>query len=364
MNIERPISSQGAQTGALGRTGLDPAVLRRIALIGVPALVIILGTLLYVSGGRFVDTDDAYVKSDMAAISPDVSGTISEIYVTENQAVTKGQKLLKVNSSVYTLGVAGATVNLEVARKNVESDKAAYRQKVEALAMADTDVMFADRELKRQSSLAKSQNVSIQRLDEAKHAYQTAQQRISLLKQEEAEYLAKLEGKPDQPVEEYAAYKAAQVQLASAQYFLDHTAVLAPFDGIVSKVPKVGDYSRTGVPLMSIVAPTKTWIDANFKETDLTHMQPGQPVTFTVDTYPGYKFHGHVDSVAQASGAEFALLPAQNTTGNWIKVVQRITVRIAIDEVPAEGHVLRSGMSVIASVDTGHRRISRWLGMD
>jgi membrane fusion protein (multidrug efflux system) len=311
-----------------------------------------------------VDTDDAYVKSDMAAVSADISGPITEIYVNENQAVTKGQALLKAGGSVYPLTVAGAEVNMESARKDVESDKAAYRQRVQSLVLAHTDLQFADRELKRQAALAQSQNVSIQHLDEARHAYQTAQQKIALLEQEKAEYLAKLQGNPDMAVEDYATYKEAQVKLATAQYFVDHMVLKAPFDGIVSKVPKVGDYVRTGVPVLSIVSPEKVWVDANFKETDLTHMHPGQPVSFTVDTYPGYKFQGHVDSVAQASGAEFALLPAQNTTGNWIKVVQRITVRIAIDQRPDDAHVLRSGMSVIANVDTGHRRISRWLGIE
>lgn len=362
MNIERPFLTSNA--GSTPRSRFDTALLRRFALVGVPVLVVLLGTIMYLIGGRFVDTDDAYVKSDMAAISPDVSGAVMEMYVSENQAVTKGQKLLKVNGSVYSLAVAGGSVSLDVARKNVESDKAAYRQKIEALASAKTDLVFAERELKRQSALATSQNVSIQHLDEAKHAYQSAQQKIALLQQEEAEYLAKLEGKPDQPVESYATYKAAEVQLAAAQYYLDHTVVVAPFDGVVSKVPRVGDYARTGVPLLSIVSPEKTWIDANFKETDLTHMRPGQPVIFTVDTYPGRKFHGHVDSLAQASGAEFALLPAQNTTGNWIKVVQRITVRIAIDDQSSADHTLRSGMSVTATVDTGHRRIARWFGAE
>jgi membrane fusion protein (multidrug efflux system) len=218
--------------------------------------------------------------------------------------------------------------------------------------MAETDLVFAERELKRQTSLAASQNVSVQKLDEAKHAYQSAEQRIALLKQEEAEFLSKLENHPDQAVEEFAAYKMAVANVAAAKYMVDRSVVYAPFDGIVSHIAKVGDYGRTGVPVCNVVVANKVWVEANFKETELTHMRSGEPVEVHVDTYPGKVFHGHVESIAQASGSEFALLPAQNSTGNWIKVVQRIPVRVAIDVADQNTEpVLRSGMSVITDVD-------------
>jgi len=142
--------------------------------------------------------------------------------------------------------------------------------------------------------------------------------------------------------------------------FIQRSVVKAPFDGVVSQVPKVGDYARTAAPMLSIVSNAGVWIDANYKETDLTHMAVNQPIEFTVDTYPGRTFKGHVESISQATGAEFAVLPAQNSSGNWVKVVQRIPVRIAVDT--KDGPPLRAGMSVVTDVDTGLRRYERWLG--
>jgi len=361
MNIERPIITTASRTESPVR--FDPIRFRRLAMIGVPALVVLVGATLYLMGDRYIDTDDAYAKADYASVTPGASGDVTEVLVMENQTVTKDQPLLKISSDVYRIGLAGADAQMATARNTIESDRAQYRQKVEALAMAETDAAFAERELKRQSSLAASNNVSISRLDEARHAYESAVQKIDILKQEEAEFLAKLQGNPDLPTEQYAGYQAAVARRAAVEYELSRTTVLAPFDGVVSHLPKPGDYGRVGVPLLNIVATSHVWVEANFKETELTYMQPGQPADVSVDAYPGHVFRGHVESIAQASGSEFALLPAQNSTGNWIKVVQRIPVRIAIDQQPGDGgHVLRSGMSVVAEVDTGYRRISRWFG--
>jgi membrane fusion protein (multidrug efflux system) len=361
MNIERPIVTNPVKTEAPKR--FDVAEIRRVAMIGVPVVVLLVSAALYLLGGRYVSTDDAYVKADFAAVTPGISGDVVEVYVHENERVKKGQPLMRLQSDVYQIGAAAAEAQVDSARFKIESDRAQYQQKVQSLAMAETDLMFAERELKRQSSLAASQNVSVQKLDEARHAYQSAQQRIALLKQEEAEFLSKLENKPDQPVEDFATYKMAVANVAAAKYMVDRSTVYAPFDGVVSHIAKVGDYGRTGVPVCNVVVADKVWVEANFKETELTHMHPGQPVEVHVDTYPGKVFHGHVESIAQASGSEFALLPAQNSTGNWIKVVQRIPVRVAIDVADQNKEpVLRSGMSVITDVDTGHRRIARWFG--
>ncbi|TAL00334.1 MAG: HlyD family secretion protein [Rhodospirillaceae bacterium] len=361
MNIERPIISAALRAERPAR--LDPVLIRRLAIVGVPALVLIIGAGLYILGGRYVDTDDAYAKADFASVTPGASGDVTEVLVTENQAVTKGQPLVKLSDDEYRIAAAAGESSVDSAKNTIESNRAQYRQKVASLAMAQTDSDFAARELKRQSALAASNNVSISRLDEARHAYESAQQKIALLKEEEAEFLAKLQGNPDLPVEQYASYQMALANKAGAEYMLSRTTVFAPFDGIVSHLPKPGDYGRTGVPLLNIVSTRRVWVDANFKETQLTYMRPGQSVDVSVDTYPDHVFHGHVESIAQASGSEFALLPAQNSTGNWIKVVQRIPVRVAIDQQPSDGGpVLRSGMSVIVDVDTGYRRLSRWFG--
>ena len=215
-------------------------------------------------------------------------------------------------------------------------------------------------ELQRQSALAAQDFATKAKLDESKHAVETAQRNIALTKQEQKEILASLEGNPDIAPEQHPTYQLAMASKVSAQTYIERATVRAPFDGIVSQVPKVGDFARTGAPLLSLVSVAGVWVEANFKETDLTHMTVGQPTEISVDTYPGVVFAGHVESISQATGAEFSVLPAQNSTGNWVKVVQRIPVRIAVDK--KDGPPLRAGMSVVASVDTGKRRYQEWFG--
>ncbi len=364
MNIERPIAPEKTSNALTDKlSGFSTTDIRRLAMLGLPVLVILVSIGLYASSGRYIDTDNAYVKASWASVSPGISGDVAEVYVKENTPVKKDQPILRLASDIYLVGVEAAKAQVETAKTTVESDRAQYRQRVESLSMAETDVSFAERELKRQSALAKTNNVSQAKLDDSKRAYEAALHKIEVLKQERAEFLAKLHGNPNIAVEEHPTYQSAVAGLAGAEYLLSRSVVKAPFDGVVSHLPKAGDYGRTGMSLFTIVVASHIWIDANFKETEMTYMHPGQPAEIRVDSYPGRVFKGHIESIAQSSGSEFALLPAQNSTGNWIKVVQRIPMRIAVDDQDVEGTpVLRSGMSVNATVDTGHRRISRWFG--
>ena len=357
MKVE-PLSvpDQGTSEGDGRRT------LRRVLMIVVPAIAVIVGVAAYALTGRYVSTDNTYVKADIVAISPEISGVVNKINVTENQRVTQGQVLLTVDATQYTIGLAEADAEIRSAAAKYDADRAHLKQKDESLRMAQTDASFADRELKRQAALGAGRFVAVQKIDEVQHTRDTAIQKIALLKQEQAEILARLDGKPDLPLEQYPSYQSGLAKRAAAEYFLGKAVIRAPFDGIVSHVPKVGDFARTGVPALNLVSSQVIWIDANYKETDLTYIRPSQPVDIHVDTYPGRVFKGHIDSIAQASGGEFALLPAQNSTGNWVKVVQRIPVRVAIDNPPSDGPVLRAGMSVTVDADTGARRLSRWLG--
>ena len=339
-----------------------PRRLRKVLMLGVPVIAVIVGVALYAITGRYISTDNANVKADIVSISPEISGVINKIAVTENQRVTQGQALLSIDSTQYTIGLAEADAEIRSAAARFDADRALLKQKDESLRMAQTDATFADRELKRQAALGAGRFVAVSKIDEVQHARDSAMQKIALLKQEQAEILARLDGKTDLPVQQYPAYQSGLAKRAAAEFFLSKAVIKAPFDGIVSHVPKVGDFARTGVPAMNIVSSKVMWIDANYKETDLTYIRPQQPVDIHVDTYPGRVFKGHIDSIAQASGGEFALLPAQNSTGNWVKVVQRIPVRIAIDTPPGNGPVLRAGMSVTVDADTGARRLDRWLG--
>ena len=331
-------------------------MVRRVLMGVIPVVVVAGGVTWYLTGGRYASTDNAYVKADIASVSPEVSGNIQTVLVTENQLVKKGQPILTIDDTNYRIAMAGSDAQLLSAVSTIESNKARYRQKEASLKIMEGNAAFAERELKRQSTLAASKFAAAEKLDEAQHNFDSARQNIALLKQEEAEILASLQGDPNVTPEKVPAYQAAMTAKVSAETFIRRATVLAPFDGVVSQLPKVGDYARTAVPSFSIVSSSDVWIEANFKETDLTNMRVGQPVEIRVDTYPGRPFKGHVTSISQASGSEFAVLPAQNSTGNWIKVVQRIPVRISVDEQKA-GPPLRAGMSVIAEVDTGR---SRW----
>jgi membrane fusion protein (multidrug efflux system) len=332
---------------------------RRVLMGIVPVIALLIGGAIYLSGGRYVSTDNAYIKADIAAVSPEAAGNVLTVLVAENQKVTKDQPLLTIDDTNSRIALAGSEAQLRTAMSSIEGAKARYRQKQESLAMMQSNVAFAEREYKRQATLASSNYVAAAKLDEAKHMLETAQRNIALLKQEQSEILAGLEGDPNIAPEKHPAYQQALVARAAAMRMIERATVTAPFDGIVSQLPRVGDYARTGAPILSLVSTAGVWIDANFKETDLTQMKVGQAVEISVDTYPGRAFRGHVASIAQATGSEFAVLPAQNSTGNWIKVVQRVPVRISVDAT-ANTPPLRAGMSATAEVDTGIRRFDKW----
>ena len=358
MNAEPKISLQS--TVGRDTPPQDKKALRRVLMGVVPVVIIAAGATWYALGGRYVGTDNAYIKADIASISPEVSGNIKKVLVTENQSVAKGQPLLIIDDTNYQIMLAAADAQMRSAVSNIEGAKARYRQKQASLAIMQTNVTFAEREFKRQSTLASSNFVAAAKLDEAKHTLDSARQNIALLKQEEAEILAGLEGDPNIAPENHPSYQQAMTAKVTAETYMARATVVAPFDGIVSQLPKEGDYARTGAPTLSMVSGNAVWVESNFKETDLTHMRVGQSVEIRVDTYPKHPFHGRITSISQATGAEFSVLPAQNSTGNWVKVVQRIPVRISVDD-QKDGPPLRAGMSVSTDVDTGRSRIAEFM---
>jgi membrane fusion protein (multidrug efflux system) len=334
---------------------------RFILMVVIPLLALAAGTAVYLNGGRFVSTDNAYIKTDIATVSPEVAGAVTAVMVSENQKVTKGQALVTIDDSNYRIMLAASEAQLRAAVSSIESAKARYRRTRESMGLMQTNVGFAEREFARKSALATKSFVAASKLDEAKQALDTARKNIGILRQEQAEVLAMLDGNPDANPEDLPSYQQAVAARASAMRQIERATVTAPFAGVVSQLPKVGDFARAGAPILSLVSTAAVWVEANFKETDLTQMQVGQPVDVKVDTYPGRVFKGQIESISQATGAEFAVLPAQNSTGNWIKVVQRIPVRIKL-EPEAGAPTLRSGMSVTAEVDTGVRRADTLFG--
>lgn len=329
-------------------------------LMLVAPLGLIVAAGFYLWTGRFIETDNAYVRADIANISPEISGLITNVLVKDNQVVKAGDLLVRLDAENYEILLIGAEARLKATVAAIEVDRIEYRQHQQDLKMAQSELEFAERQYQRQSRLAATSAGAESARDAAERSLKVARDKVALTQEEIKESLARLFGDPDIAVETHPTYIEARAQEAVAKLQIKRSTIVAPFDGVVSHVPKVGDYARVGVSLLTIVSVDRVWVDANFKETELTNMKPGQPVEVTIDTYPGRTWTGKVDSIAQATGSEFALLPAQNASGNWVKVVQRVPVKIILDKA-ADGLALRAGLSVIATVDTGQRRIDAWL---
>jgi membrane fusion protein (multidrug efflux system) len=363
-----PISASAATASA---TGPDAGTGRKIArrprrrlrrwvlLVLGPLVVASVAGYFYVTGGRYVSTDDAYLKGDKVMVAAEVPGSIARVEVRENQHVDRGDVLFRLDDRRYRIALAAAEADLAGVRDQVAAQKATYREKQMELARARTDAAFARSEFDRYAKLVSTSAVSRSSYDTARHALDVAEQTIRVIEQQIAQAKAALAGDPDIEVERHPSYLAAEAARDRAAFDLDKTVVRAPIAGVASNVPQRGE-QVTGSdafvnPVMSVVADSGLWIEANFKETDLTHVRPGQPVTVTVDAFPGDDWRGTVQSIGPATGAEFAVIPQQNATGNWVKVVQRVPVRIAVDINPG-GPPLRVGMSTVVDIDTGQNR--------
>ncbi|MEC5397323.1 HlyD family secretion protein [Uliginosibacterium sp. H1] len=327
---------------------------RLLLLVVVPLVAAAAGTALYLHGGRFVETDNAYVKADKVPISAEVSGTVREVLVEENQAVKTGQVLFRLDPAPFQVAVARAEAGLAEVRTDLAAVRASYRAKQAELAVARSKRDFAMREEKRQADLVARNFVSAAKFDEARQGADLAALEISTQEQDLRQIAESLNG-VDTPVEQHPRYRAALASLNEARLNLARTEVHAAVAGIVSKPPKPGQYVTAGTTAMALVAGGSLWVEANYTETDLTYVQPGQPVRIEIDTYPGREWLGEVDSLSPATGSEFSILPAQNATGNWVKVAQRVSVRIRLDDA-ADMPALRAGLSAVVKIDTGHRR--------
>jgi membrane fusion protein, multidrug efflux system len=330
----------------------------RWALFALLPLALIAGGYWYVTGGRVMSTDNAYVEADKVGISTDVSGMVKEIDVKNNQHVEDGQVLFRLDDLPFRLALERADAQVGVVRNDLNALKANYRDMQAQIKQAQDDIGYYDREFRRQQDLAAKNIASQQTFDAAHRNLQNAHQKLASLNQQLAAIAANLNGDPDIPVEQHPRYRDAVAQRNEAARQLDHTVVKAPFAGIVTNVPSLapGKYLQASMTAFYLVATDYVWVDSNPKETELTNVRPGQPVTVTVDTYPDVEWHGAVDSISPAAAQEFSLLPAQNTSGNWVKVVQRIPMRVRLDTNNKNLPPLRAGMSVEVNVDTGHQR--------
>jgi membrane fusion protein (multidrug efflux system) len=342
----------------------DRARLRRFLMIWGAAIVAAVVAFLWLTGGRYVSTDDAYVHSAKLMVSTDVSGLVQDVDVHEGQTVKKGDVLFRLDPKPFVIAVDNAKAALAQTVLDVEGTKAQYRSVLGQIASEQAQVVLAGKTYDRYVALQRQNAIAGTQVDTARGTLLSAQATVVSLQQQARQILAQLNGNPDVPATQTPAYMRAQAALAEAQRQLDHAIVRAPFDGVVSEVDSLQPGTLvisalsafTTTSAVGLVSSTDLWISANMKETDLTYVRGGNPVEVTVDAYPSCTWTGKVDAVAAASDSAFSPLPAENGSGNWVKVVQRIPTRVRITDGNCPKAALSDGMSANVSIDTGHRR--------
>jgi len=338
------------------------AALRRyrrfLLLVVLPIIAVIGGLVFYLNGGRYVGTDDTYVGAQKVLITPDISGKIDNIVVKEGQLVHKGEVLFEIDPVPFRLSVDKARAAVEQARmthSNLGANIKIYDQMADLMQKT---VDLKQRDVDRKSALAKSSFGSQLDLDNASTALVTARAQLAFVQQQRSNSLMQLLGNPDLALDDFPPYYQAKAALAQAERDLDHTEMRAPMDGIATQVDQIqlGRFVIAGSPVFSIIDVAQPWVDANLKESDFTHVAVGQKVEIDVDAFPDHTFKGTVGSLSPGTGAQFAILPPQNATGNFVKVVQRIPVRIYFDSDDKYVRKLKAGMSAYATIDTGYKR--------
>ena len=331
--------------------------LRTILLIALPLLAVAAGAGLFLSGGRYISTDNAYVGAQKVLITPDISGKVARVIVREGQRVKAGDELFEIDRQPFRIVVDQANARIASVRTDFATLKINLQSFTELAELAQRNAELKKRDVERKKALADSRAGSLVDAETAASAQLTAQLQARVAVRRKSETLNQLLNDPDLPIEKFPAYMQAAATLEQAQRDLDNTVLRAPIDGMATQVNNIqlGRLVTAGTPVFAVIDDTAPWVDANPKETDITNLQIGQQATVFVDTSPDTVFSGTVESVSPGTGAQFAILPPQNASGNWVKVVQRVPVRIRLERDPALNG-LRAGMSVIVDIDTGKRR--------
>jgi membrane fusion protein (multidrug efflux system) len=352
----------------IGRLRRDTALLRRILMGGGVALVAAAMLTFWLMSGRYVSTDDSYVQAATLMVSTDVSGLVKTVSVREGESVKKGQVLFTLDPRPFQIALDNAKAQLDQVNQTVVSTKADYQSMLSNAQAQQAQVALDQRNFERYAALVKANAIAPATYDQARLTLATAQAQLVSLQQTAQTQLAKLNGNPNIAVEKTPQYMQMQAAVDEAQRQLDHSVVRAPFDGVVAEVDSLQPGTLvisamsafTTTSAVGLVSTNNVWIEAHMKETDLTYVRNGQPVSITIDTYPGRTWKGHIQAVSAASGSTFSALPAENASGNWVKVTQRVPVRIAIER-HKDDPVLSAGMSTVVDIDTGHRLWYRML---
>jgi membrane fusion protein (multidrug efflux system) len=366
------VNFEGVRAGVSTSLWADKARLRRLLMVGGVGAFLAVAAAFYLTSGRYVSQEDSYVHANKLMVSTDVSGLVQSVDVHEGQKVKSGQVLFTLDPKPFVIALENAKAALASTALDVESTRAQYQAAVAQVAAQQAQVNVNQQTYNRYVALQKQNAIAAMQVDTQHAAVLSSQAQLASLRQTAATTLAKLNGNPNIAAEQTPDYMKAKATVDEAQRQLDHATVRAPFDGTVGEV----DSLQPGTLVISALSAftttsaigligDKLWISADMKETELTHVHVGQPVEIDVDTYPGCKWSGRVESVSAGSDSSFSALPAENASGNWVKVVQRIPVRVAIGKAVNDhaqcGMPLRAGMSTVIAIDTGHRRWYRLL---
>jgi membrane fusion protein, multidrug efflux system len=354
--VELRKTQEEPAAAVIAKPARSRARLRLVLLVILPLIALAGGLYVYLQSGRYISTDNAYVGAQKVLITPDISGKISRVMVAEGQRVQAGDALLEIDPAPFRLSVTQGEARLAGVRTefaNLRTNLASIGRRI---ALARETLDLKQRDVERKTTLLSNRTGSQMDMDNALAAIVTAKTQLEQLEQQQEGIRNQLLGDPDLPIEKFPPYAQASAALDQAQRDLDHTVLRAPIAGMATQVASIqmGRYVSAGTPVFSLIDDARPWVDANPKETDITYLRIGQAVEISVDTFPGRKFRGVVAAVSPGTGAQFAILPPQNASGNWVKVVQRVPVRITF--APSEDvHDLRAGMSVTVDIDTGRQ---------